>query len=100
MKLVGTDPPHPQSGQSCQQQGSSSGLLAGHVIVPLEPRAWRYYQRRPDGDPAMSADLISEPANVTGRRVILADDDVLLREGVASLLERSGFDVIGQVGHG
>jgi DNA-binding NarL/FixJ family response regulator len=29
-------------------------------------------------------------------RVALADDDVLLREGLASLLERSGFDVIGQ----
>jgi DNA-binding NarL/FixJ family response regulator len=31
-------------------------------------------------------------------RVIVADDDVLLREGLASLLERSGFDVIGQAG--
>jgi DNA-binding NarL/FixJ family response regulator len=29
-------------------------------------------------------------------RVVLADDDVLLREGLASLLERSGFDVVGQ----
>jgi len=29
-------------------------------------------------------------------RVALADDDVLLREGLASLLERSGFDVVGQ----
>jgi DNA-binding NarL/FixJ family response regulator len=29
-------------------------------------------------------------------RVIVADDDVLLREGLASLLERSGFDVVGQ----
>ena len=28
-------------------------------------------------------------------RVALADDDVLLREGMASLLERSGFDVVG-----
>jgi DNA-binding NarL/FixJ family response regulator len=31
-------------------------------------------------------------------RVILADDDVLLREGLASLLEREGFDVVGQCG--
>jgi DNA-binding NarL/FixJ family response regulator len=31
-------------------------------------------------------------------RVVLADDDVLLREGLASLLGRSGFDVIGQAG--
>ena len=27
---------------------------------------------------------------------MLADDDVLLREGIASLLERSGFEVVGQ----
>jgi len=33
-------------------------------------------------------------------RVIVADDDVLLREGLASLLEGSGFDVIAQVGDG
>jgi DNA-binding NarL/FixJ family response regulator len=30
--------------------------------------------------------------------VALADDDVLLREGVASLLDRSGFEVVGQAG--
>jgi serine/threonine-protein kinase PknK len=29
-------------------------------------------------------------------RVVLADDDVLLREGLASLLERSGYEVVGQ----
>jgi DNA-binding NarL/FixJ family response regulator len=29
-------------------------------------------------------------------RVVLADDDVLLREGLAGLLERSGFQVLGQ----
>jgi serine/threonine-protein kinase PknK len=33
-------------------------------------------------------------------RVVLADDDVLLREGVASLLDRSGFEVVGQAGDG
>lgn len=31
-------------------------------------------------------------------RVVIADDDVLLREGVASLLQRSDFDVSGQAG--
>jgi DNA-binding NarL/FixJ family response regulator len=31
-------------------------------------------------------------------RVIVADDDILLREGLASLLTRSGFDVVGQAG--
>jgi DNA-binding NarL/FixJ family response regulator len=29
---------------------------------------------------------------------VVADDDVLLREGVASVLERSGFQVVGQAG--
>jgi DNA-binding NarL/FixJ family response regulator len=36
-------------------------------------------------------------ADVTApTRVVIADDDVLLREGIASLLERSRFDVVGQ----
>jgi DNA-binding NarL/FixJ family response regulator len=33
-------------------------------------------------------------------RVVLADDDVLFREGVAALLERSGHEVVGQAGSG
>jgi len=34
----------------------------------------------------------------SGLRVALADDDVLLREGIASLLVRHGFAVVGQSG--
>jgi DNA-binding NarL/FixJ family response regulator len=37
---------------------------------------------------------------VSDLRVVLAEDDVLLREGLASLLERSGFEVVGQAGDG
>ena len=37
---------------------------------------------------------------MTELRVVLADDDVLLREGLASLLERSGFQIAGQAGDG
>jgi len=33
-------------------------------------------------------------------RVVVAEDDVLLREGLASLLERSGFEVAGQTDNG
>jgi DNA-binding NarL/FixJ family response regulator len=33
-----------------------------------------------------------------GTRVIVADDDVLLREGIASLLERSHYEVVGLAG--
>jgi len=35
---------------------------------------------------------------VTAGRVILADDDALLREGIASLLGGAGYDVVGQAG--
>jgi DNA-binding NarL/FixJ family response regulator len=35
-----------------------------------------------------------------GTRVVVADDDVLMREGLASLLERSGYEVVGQAGDG
>jgi DNA-binding NarL/FixJ family response regulator len=31
-------------------------------------------------------------------RVVLADDSVLLREGIASLLEAQGFEIVGQAG--
>jgi DNA-binding NarL/FixJ family response regulator len=43
-----------------------------------------------DGDPPKVSE---RPASV-----VVADDDVLLREGVASLLARAGFDVVGQAG--
>ncbi|NJP92800.1 response regulator transcription factor, partial [Nonomuraea sp. FMUSA5-5] len=35
---------------------------------------------------------------MTDTQVVLADDDVLLREGLASLLTRSGLNVVGQAG--
>ncbi|HEV8165817.1 MAG TPA: response regulator, partial [Actinomycetota bacterium] len=36
--------------------------------------------------------------SLAGMRVVLAEDDVLLREGLASLLDRAGFQVVGQAG--
>jgi DNA-binding NarL/FixJ family response regulator len=35
-----------------------------------------------------------------GTRVIVADDDVLMREGLASLLEGGGYEVVGRAGDG
>jgi DNA-binding NarL/FixJ family response regulator len=32
------------------------------------------------------------------QRVVVADDDVLLREGIAGLLERAGLEIVGQAG--
>jgi DNA-binding NarL/FixJ family response regulator len=56
----------------------AAGYLGGVTPVPLTDNG------------AMTAAL----------RVVLADDDVLLREGMASLFERSGMAVVGQVGDG
>jgi len=44
--------------------------------------------------------LIGNDLRTTGRRVVMAEDDVLLREALATLLERSGFDVVGRAGNG
>jgi DNA-binding NarL/FixJ family response regulator len=38
--------------------------------------------------------------SASGCRVVVADDDVLLREGLAGLLERAGFEVVGLAGDG
>jgi DNA-binding NarL/FixJ family response regulator len=37
---------------------------------------------------------------MAGPRVVLADDDALLREGLASLVGGAGYDVVGQAGDG
>lgn len=49
-----------------------------------------------------TSDTASAAGDVVGvlARVVVAEDDVLLREGLASLLERSGFAVVGQAGDG
>ena len=47
-----------------------------------------------------SATPEATPGHRRAPRIVLADDDVLLREGLASLLDRSGFDVVGQAGNG
>src|SRR5579864_4518221 len=52
------------------------------------------------GVPASSWTPGTAPESRRATRVVLADDDVLLREGLASLLDRSGFDVVGQAGNG
>jgi DNA-binding NarL/FixJ family response regulator len=46
------------------------------------------------------ADSQDDERGDVATRVVVADDDVLLRAGLASLLERSGFEVVGQGGDG
>ena len=47
-----------------------------------------------------SADERVRQANQSRGRVVVADDDVFVREGVSSLLQRAGFEVVGQAGDG
>ena len=68
---------------------------------PSDPAHQRYFSM-----PA-SCKSLGQPAHGRFRtgtmgcvRVIVAEDDVLLREGLASLLDRSGFEVAGQAGDG
>ena len=58
------------------------------VVVPDLPADFPALRTSPDTDS-------SRP----GKRVVLAEDSVLLREGVARILEEAGFDVVGQAGN-
>jgi serine/threonine-protein kinase PknK len=55
-------------------------------------------------EPGRSPTLRDTPAvtdvDPRGPRVIVAEDDVLMREGLASLLERGGYEVVGQARDG
>jgi class 3 adenylate cyclase/DNA-binding NarL/FixJ family response regulator len=64
------------------------------------PRPTRLLRILADG---IESDFPQLPGSVPATaplRVALADDSVLLREGVAALLEEEGFDVVGQAGTG
>src|ERR1700738_3929595 len=52
-----------------------------------------------DSSNTRSAQAEEAVSGSSALRVIVADDDVLLREGLASLLGRSGFDIVGQAGN-
>ena len=62
------------------------------------PQAPRAVDNRGMLSPSVTPE--TAPERRRAPRVVLADDDVLLREGLASLLDRSGFDVVGQAGNG
>jgi DNA-binding NarL/FixJ family response regulator len=49
---------------------------------------------------ALRDTLAVTDVNSRGMRVIVAEDDVLMREGIASLLDRGGYEVVGQAGDG
>jgi DNA-binding NarL/FixJ family response regulator len=58
-------------------------------------------QERGDGPASLAGPARRRAGrDVTGLRVVLAEDDVLLREGLASLLEHAGYTIEGQAGDG
>jgi DNA-binding NarL/FixJ family response regulator len=44
--------------------------------------------------------VVAEADQASRWRVVVADDEVLLREGLVGLLEQGGYDVVGQAGDG
>jgi DNA-binding NarL/FixJ family response regulator len=71
--------------------------LGAHRLRGLD-QPERLYQLGEGDFPALRADA-AEHGLGARIRVVIADDSVLLREGVASLLEDAGFQVIGQAGN-
>src|SRR6266567_6048379 len=94
-------PAIPHYRQRVARAGPPAGGTAGIAASPQERRTLAVMLRAArvgDNRGVLSPSVTSETTPERGRapRVVLADDDVLLREGLASLLDRSGFDVVGQ----
>jgi DNA-binding NarL/FixJ family response regulator/class 3 adenylate cyclase len=71
--------------------------LGEHELAGLvEPE--RLYQLTVPGLPRLFPPLSTTRRGFRGMRVVLADDSVLLREGIARLLEDAGFEVVAQSG--
>src|SRR5207302_5992382 len=78
---------------------SSEGLndLGDHQLPGLvEPE--RLFQLTIPGLPSRFPPLSTARKGFRGMRVVLSDDSVLLREGIARLLEDAGFEVVAQSG--
>src|SRR4051812_50051707 len=56
------------------------------------------FRSQSDGWAGSAPTPILDPVAEDRGRVVVADDDVLMREGLASLLIGSGFDVVGRAG--
>src|ERR1700716_1833087 len=78
-------------GDELQQNRRRNDLSVDNMALPTDTAD----EHRAEHSPVPSQDVGPAPSRV---RIVLADDDVLLREGLASLLDRSGFEVVGQAG--
>jgi DNA-binding NarL/FixJ family response regulator/class 3 adenylate cyclase len=98
----------------CQAGSGGQVLLSGRTREQLDPRhdlvdlgehelpglpdPERLYQLNIPGLPSDFPKLTTARRGFRGMRVVLADDSVLLREGIARLLEDAGFEVVAQGG--
>jgi DNA-binding NarL/FixJ family response regulator len=89
--------------------------LAGGEVIDLGsqpfkglPEPERIYQVVAEGLPQdfpplrlgpEAAGMLAEASNPGAMRVVVAEDSVLLREGIARLLEDAGLEVVGQAGN-
>jgi DNA-binding NarL/FixJ family response regulator/class 3 adenylate cyclase len=71
--------------------------LGEHQLPGLD-RPERLFQLKVPGLPSNFPPLSTARRGFRGMRVVLADDSVLLREGIARLLEDAGFEVVAQSG--
>jgi DNA-binding NarL/FixJ family response regulator/class 3 adenylate cyclase len=92
-------------GQILLSQRTRDALNSGHALEDLGEHQLpgldapeRLYQLNVAGLPKRFPPLTTTRKGFRGVRVVLADDSVLLREGIARLLEDAGFDVVAQSG--
>ncbi len=93
------------SGRTCALVDVPARDLGEHRLKGL-PGAERIFQivadGLPDDFPPLRVDRLARTdaraSKERGMRVVVAEDSVLLREGIARLLEDAGFEVVGQAG--
>lgn len=61
--------------------------------------AERHHAGLRQADVAHTSAVEAQAPTLDCRRVVIADDDLLLREGIASLLTQAGYSVVGQAGN-
>ena len=71
--------------------------LGDHQLPGID-QPERLYQLNGAGLPSRFPPLSTARRGFRGVRVVLADDSVLLREGIARLLEDAGFEIVAQSG--
>ena len=92
-------------GQVLLSERTKDALDASHELADLGEHELagldgpeRLFQLNIPGLPARFPPLSSARKGFRGLRVVLADDSVLLREGIARLLEDAGFEIVAQSG--